>query len=115
MYPVNGHLVVFPLSNLVMTLGLFDMTFQDLTEITVNLCFSTLKEHRTFLQDFLYISLEALHLTLSQNFANFFGIKTSLNFESFLVSKLVFSATLAIQNVCRVLCLPLPVFCSVKP
>lgn len=101
-----------------MSLGLCGVTFQYLMKTTICLCFPPPKSTRVFFffkTRLLCISLKPLHLTLPQNLANFFSISLAWNLSPILASKFVISATHAIQNLCRVLCLPAPVFCSAKP
>lgn len=104
------------MGRLVTSLGLCGVTFQYLTKTTVSLCFPPPKSTRVFFfSEFLCISLKPLHLTLPQNLANFFSVSLAWNLSSLLAFKFVISATYAILNLCRVLCLPAPVLCSAKP
>lgn len=104
------------MGSLVTSLGLCGVTFQYLTKTTVSLCFPPPKSTRVFFfSGFLCISLKPSHLTLPQNLANFFSISLAWNLSSLLAFKFVISATHAILNLCRVLCLPTPVLCSAKP
>lgn len=104
------------MSSLVMTLGLCGGTFQYLAKTTVSLCFPPQKAHEFFVYFFkLCVSLKPLHLTLPQNLANFFSVSLAWDLSPILASKFVISGTHAIQNLCRVLCLPTPMFCSAKP